>query len=161
MLCYRLKDEGGDPLVEFDDYVPVTITWPDYFRIEEAPDTRMCVSAGCIVEVKTRKGSVDVVELVVVTARPPALQVVDSVLAPDGATQEDEGPSLTLPSDDDLPAPRPWIFHDYFVLAWSELVGVRWRRAGGLQFGLDSSCSLLALAVPWSRVENRAMVLSR
>ncbi|MFC8192368.1 hypothetical protein ACFUMH_11995 [Cellulomonas sp. NPDC057328] len=161
MLRYHSKDEGVDPLVEFDDHVPVTVTWPDYFTLEEAPTAHMCVSPGCIVEVKTRKGSSDVVELVVITARPPALQVIDSVLAPNGVKQWDEGPSLTLPSDDDLPAPRPLIFHDCFVLAWGEIGGVRWRRAGELQFGLNSSCSVLALAVPWSRAEDRAMLLGR
>ncbi|MFC8764747.1 hypothetical protein ACFUAG_29075 [Streptomyces sp. NPDC057193] len=57
------------PVVEVDEYVPVTITWPGYRALTDSPSGVMLETGGCLLEVKVDRASGELVELVVVDAR--------------------------------------------------------------------------------------------
>ncbi|WP_329327889.1 hypothetical protein [Streptomyces luteogriseus] len=61
----------GEPTVEIDEYVPVTIQWPGYGRLRQAPQSVVLEVGTSLVEVKTDRDSGEVVELVLVDMGQP------------------------------------------------------------------------------------------
>lgn len=57
--------------VEIDEYVPLTVQWPGYARLREAPQSVVLDVGASLVEVKTDRDSGEVVELVLVDVGRP------------------------------------------------------------------------------------------
>ncbi|WP_327429235.1 hypothetical protein [Streptomyces sp. NBC_01236] len=59
---------GEEPFVEVDDYVPLTVQWPGYSRLHDAPKCLMLDVGTSLIEVKLNGGTGEVVEIILVDA---------------------------------------------------------------------------------------------
>ncbi|MCM2517891.1 hypothetical protein NC658_32370 [Streptomyces griseoincarnatus] len=68
-ICGLQPQEGHH--VEFDEYVPLTVQWPGYARLRQAPASVVLEAGSSIVEIKTDRDSSEVVELILVELAKP------------------------------------------------------------------------------------------
>lgn len=66
------------PDIEFDSYVPLTLTWPGYHRSLDAPRSYLMGGRGNYLELKFERSSGELVEVVLVSAASITLRDVDS-----------------------------------------------------------------------------------
>ncbi|ATM24817.1 hypothetical protein SMD44_p20034 (plasmid) [Streptomyces alboflavus] len=73
------------PLIEIDEYVPLTLQWPSYFSLDATPESWMVGVGESLVEIKTCPATGVLVEIILVDAK--------------GVQQEEGG--ITIPPDFD------------------------------------------------------------
>jgi hypothetical protein len=72
-------------VVEIDEYVPLTIQWPGYARLQQAPQSVVLDVRGSFVEIKTHHDSGEVVELILIHVVRP--EISDTPLAAPGVIE--------------------------------------------------------------------------
>ncbi len=130
-ICGRQPQEGGHH-VELDEYVPLTVQWPGYARLRQAPTSVVLAVGPSILEVKTDGDSSEVVELVLFTLAKPESST--SGLSVPEAVE----PGVPLMSFDESVPPGSGgvrLYADGLSLGFGEGCPVRWVGDSGAVFG--------------------------
>ncbi|TDD17599.1 hypothetical protein E1218_27535 [Kribbella turkmenica] len=139
------------PLIEtvFDEYVPVTITWPDYHKLLDIPLYVRYEGAGGLLEMKFHPDSSRLIEVVLVNA--PGVRREHRCLYP-AATHVAVTACLSARSGG-LPGLfgklEVTAFDDYMVLAVESAPPLSWVGTAPVLFGLGESRQVVALCVQW------------
>ncbi|MER6342593.1 hypothetical protein ABT258_37710 [Streptomyces tendae] len=72
----------GEHTVEIDEYVPLTIQWPGYTLLQQAPRTAVLEAGASLIEIKTDCDSGEMVEFVLVDMGSPEISD-DPLCVPD------------------------------------------------------------------------------
>lgn len=138
----------GDVDVEFDEYVPVTVTWPESLQLMEPPLYIRCVEDHRLLELKFSPLTKNLVELVLVNS--PGLQRTGAALAPEVSdinvharwVGDDKGGSF-----DRLEVTA---FEDFLVMNFSGEPINAWAGAEPVFFGTVASGSVGAICMRWT-----------
>ncbi|MYT22898.1 hypothetical protein GTW69_21870 [Streptomyces sp. SID7760] len=142
---------GEGPTVEVDEYVPVTLTWPGYFRMSDSPKSLMLDVGGCFVEIKVDRSSGELLEVIVVDApRSGLLRSSDPLVIPgfepgipclDVSEEEDWAADAAL----DRIAPR--LHSDGLDLTLRSQEAVRWIGGPRCRMGFSPEDELVRLSI--------------
>jgi hypothetical protein len=143
----------------FDEYVPVTMTWPDYHKLLDAPLYVRYAGSGSLLELKFHPDSCRLVEAVLVAA--PGLRREHGSLHP-SATEAAVAACLSVQAD--RPSDSPVVlevtaFDDCMLIAVEPTPPLSWAGSGPVLFGLDASRQVVALCVQWDSGQ-RGLVLT-
>lgn len=149
---FRL-DHPVEVIVEFDEYLPVTITWPDALSLDP-PTYRRYASGGSVLELKFNPLSRRIVEAVLVTASD--VRQVAASLAPvssdklatvgwaERQTSERSKDTLLLAA-----------YQDFLLISLSVEPVAEWIGALPVYFGISQASCAVALCVQWDSSDSR------
>lgn len=135
--------------MEFDAYVPVTITWPEALDLLEPPTYLAFSSGESLLELKFHPSSYRIVEVALVNA--PSIIRGDRSLRPVTedkaavACWRNEGADGLSETALDVTA-----FDDCLVVSWSTVVVAHWVGCAPVYFGQGDQGNVVALCVNWS-----------
>lgn len=155
-LCHL--DEPLPADVEFDEYVPVTLTWPEAGRLLDAPLYMRYGGSGRLLEMKFHPHSRRLVEAVLVSAsrvqrdRSP----LDPVSADDAATACWSERAGTGSGAHEMFA---LIAHDdCLVIDLANSPSTSWVGLRPVLFGLNGASEVVAISVMWDDGEREAFL---
>lgn len=138
----------GDFDVEFDEYVPVTVTWPESLQLMEPPLYVRCVEDHRLLELKFSPLTKNLVELVLVNS--PRLQRTSAALAP---AVSDINVNARWVGDDkggSFDRLEVTAFEDCLMMNFSGEPINAWTGSGRVLFGTVESGSVGAMGVLWT-----------
>jgi hypothetical protein len=138
----------GDADVEFDEYVPVTVTWPESLQLLETPLYVRCVEDHRLLELKFSPLTKNLVELVLVNS--PGLRRTDAALA---AEISDINVNARWAGDDkggSFDRLEVTAFEDCLMMNFSGEPIDAWTGTGPVFFGTVTSGSVGAICVRWT-----------
>lgn len=155
-LCQR--DETAPPEVVIDEYVPVTVTWPEAHRLLDPPRYRTYSGAGRLLELKFHPHRHQLLEVVLVSAA--GIQRGEGSLEPSS-----EGGVVTAclsedgPETEDGELSRLIAYDDCLVIGLAPKVPSSWVGTEPVLLGIDEASDVVALGVMWGPPE-RELCLS-
>lgn len=149
------REDGGEPVVEHDPYVPVTVTWPRYHRTADFAYA-MYGRGEPVLELKVDRGSGALVELVCLGAAEPSELAPDSAAVPSDPgpgvpvfdlERSETGRDVALRRDVYVQGAGAWLMYE---------IGGRTpvsylASGGGAVFGFDGDGRLASVRVPAAR----------
>lgn len=152
------SEHAAEVKVEFDEYVPVTVTWPESGRLLDQPVYWRCASGQAVLELKFHPSSRRIVEAVLVNA--PNIRLVAEALAP---RSNDERATVCFPDrvgseGSGCAELIVTAFEDCLLISLSNGLIVQWVGGAPVYFGQDSAGDVVALCVLWSP-RDRALVM--
>lgn len=147
--------ESSDPDVEFDEYVPVTATWPEATEFLQPPVYVRCVEKHRLLELKFNPSTRNLVELVLVNA--PGLEIEHRKLSgiQDAAVRARWTGNASGGEFDRLTVTA---LEDFLLMNFSADLAVRWIGQGAVVLGTTESGSVGAIAVRWKTSERKAVL---
>lgn len=145
-----------NPVIEFDWYVPLTITWPTSRHLLEIPTYEQISSPTGVLELKFHPGD-DLVEVVLVVAND--VEVIDRPLAP---VPTDVGP-LSLRRSARGAGDAPNRLHvtantDYLTVSLGEQDAVAWVGVDPVLFGRSAGGEVVSFCARWTDDERRLVL---
>ncbi len=152
------RDAVEAPAVDFDWYVPVTVTWPKRQRLLEPPVYRQISWHSGLLELKFHPHDNDLVEAVLIF--PDQVDIEDHALAP---APIDPDPSLICRLRQKRGAGGPDFLHvtahlDYLCVRFSTKVVVTWLGTDPVLFGQSSDGDVVSMCVRWTEEERRLVL---
>lgn len=146
-VCYLADAVAAD--VEFDEYVPVTITWPGAYRLLDPPLYVRYSGLGRLLQLKFHPESRRLIELVLVSAS-GLRRVHESLNLPAvGATAMARWSDSAGEVAGEGGPPALTAFDDCLVLGISAVPPERWVGTEPVVFGLDRADQVTAISVGW------------
>jgi hypothetical protein len=148
------------PFIEYDPYVPLTITWPRYNRSLESPTAVLLRGSRGHVEVKFNADDGELVEIVVPSAAATDIpSVVRDWPTPSGLCV----PAIRVaPPSDTLDAPdlRFEAYRNGLKICFCDQVEREFVGSGPVFFGMGEESSLVSMMVAWNSTERQEFLSS-
>ncbi|WND23591.1 hypothetical protein [Streptomyces violaceus] len=122
-------------IVEIDDYVPLTVQWPGYARLQQAPRSVVLDVKASLVEIKTDHDSGEVVELILVHVVRP--EDSDNPLAAPGVIESGVPLMSYVESSQDSSAGGICLYADGLRVRFGQEPASRAVGDAGAVFGLS------------------------
>lgn len=145
-------EDGGEPVVEHDPYVPVTVTWPRYHRTADFAYAMYGRDEPAL-ELKVDRGSGALVEMVCLAAAEPSEVALDTAAVPsDPETgipvfdleSSETGQEVALRRDVYVQSSGAWLIYEI-----GGRVPASYLASGGtVAFGFDDDGRLASVHVP-------------
>lgn len=141
-----------------DEYVPITITWPEARRLLDAPRYLSFGGSGRLLELKFHPQTRLLVEAVLVSAA--GVQQGGGSLSPESA---DGAVSGCLAQDDASVAERNdlsrlVVYDDCLLIGFGRPVPARWVGSRPVLLGVDDLSMVIALCVMWEPRERETFL---
>ncbi|MGH4001775.1 MAG: hypothetical protein ACRDTJ_30425 [Pseudonocardiaceae bacterium] len=157
MLELCASDVADPADVEFDEYVPVTVTWPAAHRLLDQPGYVTCQGRVGLLELKFHPSSGHLVEAVLVSAR--GIEVAEGALVP---TSDDEFRTVCWSKEnqqvDVVRRVDAVAYDDCLVVALAPDPVERWVGSMPVLFGQGASGEFVAMCVQWDSRERRLVL---
>jgi hypothetical protein len=149
LLTVGFVETDQDPVVEYDSYVPLTLTWPRYQRSLEPPTTVVLRSSRGYLEVKLNAQDGELVELVV----PSAAATDDSITDVAWPTSGERCVPViaALPGNGTVDAPdlRFDGYRNCLKIGLSDKGEQYFVGAGPVLFGIDEDSCIASMLLEW------------
>jgi hypothetical protein len=157
MITMRQVKAFGSVNVDFNEYVPLTVTWSSAGELLEPPRYVELRNGNGYLELKFHPSTGMLIEVVLAAA--PGMQVVQGSLSPRNSEEVDLMPFLD--SEDTLGETE----HPLVVRAYSDYLYVsfghdpeQWVGSGPVLFGLAEKQSLAAICARWTGSERESVL---
>jgi len=157
MITMRQVKALGSVNVDFNEYVPLTVTWSSAGELLEPPRYVELRNGNGYLELKFHPATGMLIEVVLAAA--PGMQVVQGSLSPRNSEEVDLMPFLD--SEDTLGETE----HPLVVRAYSDYLYVsfghdpeQWVGSGPVLFGLAEKQSLAAICARWTGSERESVL---
>jgi hypothetical protein len=157
MITMRQVKALGSVNVDFNEYVPLTVTWSSAGELLEPPRYVELRNGNGYLELKFHPYTGMLIEVVLAAA--PGMQVVQGSLSPRNSEEVDLMPFLD--SEDTLGETE----HPLVVRAYSDYLYVsfghdpeQWVGSGPVLFGLAEKQSLAAICARWTGSERESVL---
>lgn len=134
--------------VEFDEYVPVTVTWPESSQFLAGPVYVRCVEDHRLLELKFSPSTMNLVELVLVNA--PGLQRQGVTLSRDVRDSTTNAHWTGNEKGGELEHLEVRAYEDCLMMAFSAEPIDAWTGRGPVLFGTIASGLVGAIGVRWT-----------
>ncbi|MFI2104615.1 hypothetical protein ACH436_15065 [Isoptericola sp. NPDC019693] len=148
-------DAPGEVAVEFDEYVPVTATWPAYERLSSPPTYVRAVEQHRLLELKFDPVEHDLAELVLVNA--PGARSVEQSFAAQVADAPVTARWSGGPEGYEYPRLDIAYYQDCVLMTFSTETFRDWRGRGPVFFGILDSGLVGAVGIRWGGAANRRL----
>lgn len=148
--------EPVDVDVEFDEYVPVTVTWPEASNFLASPVYVRCVQEHRLLELKFSPSTSNLVELVLVNS--PGLQRQEGTLLSNVRDAPVNARWTGKETGDQFDHLDVLAYKDRLVMIFTTEPIDAWTGRGPVGFGTVASGALGALSVRWSPAEQEVVL---
>lgn len=157
MITMRQVEIVEPVSVDYDEYVPLTVTWRNASEVLESPVYVVRRDENGYLELKFHPATGILIEVVLASA--PGLIVEQMSLAP--FSSEDARLMPFLDSSDSVPETEsPLVikaYSDYLHVCFGPAAD-RWAGSGPVLFGLAGDQSLAAICARWSDAERKCVL---
>jgi hypothetical protein len=146
--------ESAEPKILTDLYVPVTVQWPKYLSLPEAPICHMISGGATLIEIKLAPDGGEILEIVVIQLGDTQFSELPLPTMPQ---YEPGAPLLAVIDQDDkedgIAAPKIRVHRDGLAMYFLSLTPTRYAGSPAAVFGFTESNLLSRILIPIGEAE--------